>query len=99
MSEEKHRLTNAIHDAFLAKKLKESPEWKLVIEACQRAGEIAANQLVYGSLSDPVEIARLQERVKIYKNFLPGVLNLLEFNGDEAVEEANELGLSLEDLF
>ena len=97
--QEKSELAQKIQDAFLADKLKDSPGWKLVIEACKVAAADATHKLIYDKLTDPVEIARIQERIKIYNGFLPGILGYLKYGGDQAIEEANEEGLSIEEFF
>lgn len=98
-SEYKVGLARAIHDAFVAKKLKNSKEWKLIIEACEHEVKNDTHKLIYGNLTDPIEIARIQERIKLRSNFLPGILNFLNFKGETAIKEANDNELSLDDLF
>ncbi len=97
--EYKQQLARKIEDAFYAKKLTETPEWKLIAEACQVAAKDATYRLIHDKLTDPVEIARFQERIKIYGGFLSGVVSFLKYGGDEAIKEANENDMSLDDIF
>lgn len=97
--QQKLELAQKIQDAFVVDKLKNTPAWKMVIEACELAVKDATHKLIYNKLTDPVEIARIQERIKIYSGFLPGLLEYLKYAGDQAILEANDENLSLEDLF
>jgi len=95
----KIELAQKIQDAFIVGKLKGTPAWGMVIEACKQAEENASHKLRYVNPNDKAEIARLQERSRIYGSFLPNLIAFLEHSGEEAITEANDEGVSLEDLF
>ena len=97
--QQKLELAQKIQDAFVVGKLKDTPAWKLVMEACKQAEKTAGHKLRYIDPNDKAEIARVQERSKIYGGFLPGLIAFLEHGGEEAIVDANENGVCLEDLF
>ena len=97
--QQKIELSRKIQDAFVVDRLKDTPAWKLVMEACEVATADATHRLIYDKLIDPVEIARIQERIKIYSGFLSGLISYLKYGGDQAIKEANDEGISLEELF
>lgn len=97
--QEKIELAQKIQDALAAGELQKTPGWKMIIAGCKAAKESASHKLDYVNPNDKAEVARLQERSRIYGGFLSNLLAYLIKSGEDAVEEANDEGISLEDLF
>lgn len=86
-------LVSKLEDSALMDRFENSEDWKIIREACRRAGERAKEALVKADPDKKTLILELQKIAQIYGNFLPSLVNSFKQDGALAFEEAKGRGL------